>query len=153
MKNEQKQAFNSIDTIGLFASLALVMLVVGPILGRRVDQGYAEIARRQAQAWTEKIPQGEKFSQQGLVTNSGRTPASESSAASFSKSSDQLDPWGNPYRFQYIRNANGQPVYLAVWSVGPNSQSETTEDSLKIEEGSLSARFSGDDVGFVRALR
>jgi hypothetical protein len=148
---ESNRGFSAFDTLTLVGSVVILVLIIGPIMNRRVDQEYASIALRQAQDWTQKIPLNEKLSEKDLRGTGNRLPASDESADAPAVGAD---PWGRPYHYHYIRNSHGQPVYIAVWSAGPNSLVETNEADLFVtKEGSLSVKFAGDDVGFVKALR
>jgi hypothetical protein len=150
MKYESNRAFSTLDTLTLVGSVVLVALVIGPILSRRINQQYMVEAAKQAQIWTEKIPVDEKLSDAGLRISSQRGVASSDESAATTGS----DPWGKPYQYHFIRNSYGQPVYIAVWSSGPNAISETSSSKLSLgSDGSMNVQFMGDDVGFVRALR
>lgn len=150
MKHESSRAFSTLDTLTMIGSLLVLILVIGPILSRRINQQNSVQAARQAQEWTEKIPLDEKLSEAGLALPSQRSLASGSSQGPQAGA----DPWGQPFQYKFIRNSYGQPVYLAVWSRGPNTQNDTAESGLIIAaDGALNAVFQGDDVGTVRSLR
>lgn len=147
---ESNRGFSAFDTITLVGAVVVLALIIGPILNRRVDQEYTSVALQQAQEWTHKIPLSEKLSEGGFKTTGGRLPAS----ATMENPSVGVDPWGQPYSYHFIKNTRGQPVYIAVWSAGPNAKPETKKADLAVDkEGQLLVKFDGDDVGFVRALR
>jgi len=151
MKYESNRAFSTLDTLTLIGSVVIVALVIGPILSRRINQEYTVEAARLAQEWTEKIPSDEKLSEAGLKISTQRDLASATEPARATAGSD---PWGRPFQYQFIRNSYGQPVYIAVWSNGPNAVNETKDDNLSFKsDGAMAVQFAGDDVGFVRALR
>lgn len=146
---ESNRGFSAFDTITLVGAIVVLALIIGPILNRRVDQEYASVALQQAQEWTHKIPLNEKLSEGSLKATGGRLPASMGDGPAIG-----ADPWGQPYSYHFIKNTHGQPVYIAVWSAGPNAKPETKKSDLAIDkEGQLLVKFEGDDVGFVRALR
>lgn len=147
---KSNQAFTSFDTLTIIGSIVILGLIIGPILNHRVDTEYGALALQQAQEWTQKIPVNEKLSEKDFKASGGRLPASAGDA----EATVGTDPWGRPYKFHYIRNAYGQPLYIAVWSAGPDARPDTKESDLVIgKDGALAVQFSGDDVGFVRALR
>ena len=156
--NESNQGFSTFDTMTSLGSLVLLVLIAGPILSHRIKSSNTDAARLEIQNLAAKIPLNEKLSDSDLRPGNSRAPASFDSAASLSNpgigATDSKDPWGNAYHFHYIKNTMGQPLYLAVWSDGPNAKRETAPAALSISsDGQLNAHFDGDDVGFVRALR
>src|SRR5690606_15960630 len=125
------QGFTSFDAISIVFSFLILITIIVPILGRRVDTQYAEVAKRQAEELSQKISSLENLSDD----SDGRAPASE---ASLLGGVISADPWGQPYRYQYARNSSGQPVYVVVWSSGPNEKSETEESKIAVSpEGFL----------------
>ncbi len=151
---ESNQGFSTFDTITIILSVVVISIIVVPILNRRVDSQYVEIAKRQAQEWSQKITSVEKLSEDSKKDSSGRNLASDPAAASVGMGSVGADPWGQPFNYQYVKNSIGQPVYVVVWSSGPNTRSETENSKMAVSpEGFLSVNFEGDDVGFVKAVR
>lgn len=158
MNNKLNQGFSSFDTISIIGSLVVIVAIAFPILSRRINYQHVDVARQQAQDWTQQILANEISSD----TNTGsfskgsgeRQPASEGSALSNNRGEIGADPWGLPYKYAFIRNSQGQPIYVAVWSSGPNAQNETPIEKLHSSaEGPSSIKFEGDDVGFVRSVR
>lgn len=149
MNSQSNQGFSTFDTISIIMSVVVIAVIIVPILSRRVDSQNIEVARDQAEQWSQKITSLENLS---VAETGGRTPASVQNEGG--EGAIGSDPWGKPYRFQFIRNAKGQPVYVVVWSDGPNAQPETAENEIGMNnEGKLSVNFLGDDVGYIRAVR
>lgn len=153
MIHKSDHGFSTFDTITIVLSVVVLTVIIVPILNRRVDTQYAEVAKRQAQEWSQKITSLEKVSDEPK-SRFPASVASERSVGSGEAGKVGADPWGQPYHYHYVHNTKGQPVYIVVWSSGPNSESETKESTIAVSpEGFLSINFEGDDVGFVRAIR
>jgi hypothetical protein len=149
MIHKSDQGFSTFDTISIVTSVLLLALIITPIIIRRVDTQYAEVAKHQAQEWSQKITSLEKLSDDSKSASQSRNPASLQASGTVG-----ADPWGQPFHYQYARNSSGQPVYIVVWSPGPNAKNETEESQITVSpEGFLSINFEGDDVGYVRAVR
>lgn len=53
-----------------------------------------------------------------------------------------LDPWGQAYQFEIIKNSGHNRAKIAVWSVGENGRSESAQKN-----------FQGDDIGVLVDIR
>lgn len=60
------------------------------------------------------------------------------------------DPWGHPYRYQFLRDPHGQITDVAVWSAGPNGEFETFTPRRSAGQN---AGFAGDDIGLIQPLK
>ncbi len=150
MFNKSDQGVSTLDTLSIIISVVVIALIVVPILSHRVDGQYTEIAKHQAQEWSQKISVVEKLSDESSKELNDREVASVKPETS----TIGADPWGQPFYYQYARNAQGQAMYVVVWSAGPNTKNETANSKIAVnEQGFLTVDFVGDDVGYIRAVR
>ena len=62
------------------------------------------------------------------------------------------DPWGQAFQYQVLREVDGQPIKVLVWSAGPNKRAESLEQVLEQAirvRADQAVQFAGDDIGFV----
>ena len=146
-KNQINHNFTSFDTIKILSSLGIMVVVVVSILNHRVNQGKEEVALKEIQGLSQEILLGENSS-----STKGRAPSSVEGGVQDPVMAK--DPWGVPYQFHFVKNELGQPVYLVIWSAGPDSHFETHSENLALGgDGHIHVKFVGDDVGYVRSVR
>lgn len=64
------------------------------------------------------------------------------------------DPWGQAFRYKVIRDKEGLPTHVLVWSLGPNLEQETPEKAFQSLAANSVAQleFQGDDFGYVHSV-
>ena len=148
------QGLSASGTVSVFLSIVVLVAIALPIISRRLDAQNIDVARHRAEEFSMRVTSLEKLSPPNQAVNSDRIPASAGAAQNSGNGGADVDPWGRPYKYTFIKNQLGQPIYVAVWSLGPNAKSDTNENDLSMESsGALHATFVGDDVGFIRAIR
>lgn len=164
----EKQGFKTID-LGVMLSLSIVAFgVIMALAGRDDRDPLRDKALVEAQNLALQLAAG------GLGTLSSesqdtaqRAPASHQNPFTYEKSIELfgkhgkigIDPWGNPFRFNFINveNSNEGQAKVVVWSDGHNGQPETSMESLQnIVETHKNVgrdlRLGGDDFGYLRPV-
>lgn len=163
MKNQQ---FKTIDMV-----ILIVMLVVlGGISMGIVRHNKSQDPTRQVFRMAENISfqllnlDRKKFHSAHEIEPTGeRTPSSSAqknrSVRLGPEGTIGLDPWGQPFEYRFIENAEGQWTYLIVWSRGPDSVaskpvSDWTYDFLVTQNYTKNRHEVrvGDDFGLVYSL-
>lgn len=133
---EEKQQFSTIDALFVVALVIVVTVVSSTIL----SQVFADHKRVQAKMKAEAL--AFRLASRPDATNEiddipqDRKPAS---ATPEKKSGDiGVDPWGQPYHYNVVREETGKIIEVAVWSGGPNGSS--TGDASGLDR---------DDIRFV----
>jgi hypothetical protein len=172
MNNEENHGFTSFDFITMMVSFAVIAAVTAPIIKKNFqdDQNIALARQGSSQVGQTLVnPKNlttlamidTKSADRAVASVGSNQPAAphfdmESLKAHLQKGEWQgdvgKDPWNHPYHFSFLRNKNGSPTHVAVWSDGPNSKNETvaTDTSVVSPEA---FQFAGDDVGSVIPLR
>lgn len=158
MSKKPKKEFKTFD----FILLLSIFMAVGGISGSILNSHLVQFKVTKAQLGLEEIaqavlrprhPKSRKFFKNRASEKSGRSLASLSSEPT-GQSHDLgglgKDPWGKEYRYRFIRNKKGMPIYLAVWSPGPNGVNDTAQSAWSVEG---KQQFSRDDVGQVFPIR
>lgn len=149
MKIKQNQQFTTLDFLGLILSCLTVVAVIAPIMKQAIGADEAVKAQLETEDLAHSLLQ-KNFKMLGVEDPAGRQPAN----FVLSKTLNQIDPWGNPYRYKLAKNEKGNPIYLVVWSAGPNGSSESDDVEVNITiNGTPEAAFQGDDTGSVLSIR
>lgn len=61
------------------------------------------------------------------------------------------DPWGQAFRYSLVRDSQGTPEYLLVWSAGPNQKYESVSSRISFSTQGT-PKFQGDDLGIYRQM-
>lgn len=128
MKHKQNQGFSTFDFLTMTASVAIIFFVSTPIIKKNLEVGNIDKAQRDARTLAFELLHNDKY--QNLRLASAVAPASSRSRGIASVSATDSvwtgeagkDPWGNPYRFRFLRNDKGMPVEIVVWSHGPEKK-------------------------------
>lgn len=158
------QRFTGYDLFTFVLLLSAVVAVVGSILFNQSMDRDRLRARHKAEGMAHQLLDGGvKFIQVRRTKNrlerTQRGPASSGHQPSHIANNPfgiqgeiGKDPWGNPYRYRFVENEQGQLVSVVVWSDGPNRSSDTdphrliqrlAKDALK----SPQTLFEQDDIG------
>lgn len=148
MKNEQNQQVKTMGIVMMFALVVTSVLVASPIWNRPFAEETEKTMHR-AESLAYQILAARK-NQISKV----RTPASEGSLNHLEAEEGAIgqDPWGQPYRFKWLRKSSFQSRLL-VWSSGPNGQVDTSSENLDSNRDAERANFTGDDVGIMLSIK
>jgi hypothetical protein len=144
-KSMMNQGFTTIDLILLLSIMFTVVSLVVPIVLNGIESTRVEKAQKEIRKLAHEaafLPLVEE--------NKDRTIASDSLAL-YEKSMG-FDPWGRAYRKNLIRDPNGKPSKIIVWSLGPNGVAETLSVGPDKSGERVTIRFGGDDFGTVAPL-
>jgi hypothetical protein len=134
------RGFTSIDMILMLSIMFTVVSLVVPIVLNGIDSSKVERAEKEIR----QMAHAAAFLP--LVQNQGnRLPASL-------EDSPKLDPWGHAYRKNIVRDLNGRPSQVIVWSLGPNGVPESFDFDPDQRGERVSVHFGGDDFGTVAPI-
>jgi hypothetical protein len=174
MKHEENSGFTSFDFVTLIFSFAVIVAVSAPIIQRNFQADpNIQVAQNQAFSLSQSLlspkmleimaarSNGEEFGSRSIASVSSddsKIPNIDmASIKSHLKNGEWegdvgKDPWGTPYHFAFIRNAQGTPTHVAVWSDGPNHKSDTT-GTKGTGLSPDAVKFGGDDLGTITSIR
>lgn len=143
--NQQYQQFKTLDALSIILSFLIVCGLTYLVFKKNIEDKKLTQAHMDVENLAQELilkPVNSSF-----YTNE-RLPASEAPSLG-------LDPWGRDYLTRVVKNAYGQPIYLVVLSAGPDQELQTqVEDTLSHAESLMeNLKFSGDDIGFIKAYR
>ncbi len=125
---KKNQGFTSFDFLTMVSTFGVILFVSVPILTRTFKSNDFETANRDIRAITLSLLKpgpGSAHGQRNLAS-----AVAEDNAASEGRAGK--DPWGNQYRFAFIKNSKGLSTHLAVWSAGPSvKQNENIKDIVE----------------------
>lgn len=155
MKTKSNQAFTTFDFIVTSVSVAIIVLVSGPIISKNLQSGNIEKAQKETHDLAFELLNSADNSALRLASHPISLGSSARGIASVDEQSawigsSKKDPWGNPYHFRFLRNAQGMPVELVVWSEGPDKKSLP---DVRSQDGVEKADFASDDVAASFPLR
>lgn len=102
-----------------------------------MEVGNIDRAQREARNLAFELLHDDKFQKLRLGSykvqnsNQGRAIASVPKDDSWSGELGK-DPWGQPYKFRFLRNKEGMPVEIAVWSQGPDTKLDSSKFEAKV---------------------
>ncbi len=146
MNTEQKQGFKSLSIVGLFGIGILTILSLAPMWRSEASTKNTQ-AMLKAEALAYQIFEGRK--------SAARGPASVGSLNHLNQEEGEvgLDPWGNQYRFKIFGNGDSESHRILVWSMGPNSQFDSTSQVIEHNKLKESPEFLEDDVGVIITIK
>ncbi len=147
LKIVKNQGFTSFDILLVLGSVGLVAALVLPILMSGLESNRID----QAQRDMKKIAQESTFLKLALYSKSSPERSLASTAAPSRE--EKVDPWGQPYNMQTIKNSRGEAAYFVITSSGPNGRVDTSYTQPKVQSGRVAMKFSGDDLGHVMPLK
>lgn len=145
VKSKYIQGFTTIDLILLLSIMFTVVSLVVPIVLNGIESTKVEKAQKEIRKLAHEaafLPLVEE--------NKDRSIASDN-VALYEKSMG-LDPWGRAYRKNLIRDPDGKPSKIIVWSMGPNGIAETLSFDPDKRGERVTVRFGGDDFGTIAPL-
>lgn len=156
MKHNKNQVFTSFDFFTVVVSFAVILGVSTPIIKQNLQTGNVELAQKEAHFLAYTLLKSKEPST--LRTASETRHHSERSIASIEKEGTWegetgKDPWGNPYHFRFLRNAQGAPAYLVVWSDGVEMKDQAPEVKLSPVDGLEHINLKNDSVAAVVPVR
>lgn len=153
----------------LMALIVVVGVISTAIVARRSSHSEEERAFRLAENISlqlmnlsvSKFQQKTEKNYRGLASLQG--PDGEASRAGSdgtkslgSEGTIGRDPWGNPFRYKFVENGEGEWSYLIIWSSGPDSKMEIQMEDWTFEKAKsqLGHLLKGprDDFALVKAL-
>ena len=150
MKTKSNQAFTTFDFIVTSVSVAIIVLVSGPIISKNLESGNIEKAQKEAHDLAFELLNSPDATALRLASapvsmkKDTRNIASVDDNSAWSGSAKK-DPWGNPYHFRFLRNAKGMPVELVVWSEGPDKKTPPQVRTSSLD-GAERVELAPDDV-------
>src|SRR4051812_42804291 len=111
------RGFSSFDFITLVTSVTAVAAISGPIVSRNINSERILLADREMKKQAFEIAQKTSH-----IHDQSRKIASVDTAAPAG-----LDPWGQPYQVNIIKNSYGLPTHVVIWSMGPNHKLDTPD--------------------------
>ncbi len=154
MKVQSNQSLNTLDIIHVIITVIFLVAIIAPILHANHIAKKQDLAQNEAKKIADSIITKLQDANK-LGSNQKRTFAS---LVAKSENSDLLegvsgtDPWGQSFKYKVLRDAFGTPTHIVVWSTGPNSLQETLDQELSILNAEQ-IKFSGDDLGTIKAIR
>ncbi len=145
LKTEYNQGFTTIDLILLLSIMFTVVSLVVPIVLNGIESTKVEKAQKEIR----KLAHEAAFLP--LVEDNKDRSVASNNLALYEKSMG-LDPWGRGYRKNLIRDPDGKPSKVIVWSLGPNGVAETLSVDPDKRGERVTIRFGGDDFGTVAPL-
>ncbi|PIU00329.1 MAG: hypothetical protein COT74_05205 [Bdellovibrionales bacterium CG10_big_fil_rev_8_21_14_0_10_45_34] len=158
----KRGGFSSFDFFSVLGAILLVVAISVPIVQKKITGNEIKKARVIAEGMADEVlrkhaPLQAPWQKQKGANRSIASLAGGASSMAMPLAEDGSigrDPWGQPYKFAWIRNAYGIPTHMLVWSAGPNGQFETPRSAISgVERGLVEVGFARDDLGYVRALR
>jgi hypothetical protein len=139
LKFKLNQGFSTFDFLTMMASLVVIVGISAPILKKNLETGNIEKAQVDARKIASELLYSKDTEHLRLASGSAKPEASGRGVASVGlvAKNDEAnwagsigkDPWGNPYHFKFLRNENGMPVEVKVWSEGPEMQGTDTVEA------------------------
>ncbi len=152
MKEHKKQYVRSHGIISLFMLIGCTAMVCLPVWSGRSGV-YQQKTLHRAESLAYQLLDGRKSAS---PASAGRGPASvEGSLNQLTKEQGEigLDPWGHPFQYKLLKPTNNQPTKILVWSLGPNGQAETKDQTLDQNRDKANPEFSGDDLGIMLSVK
>jgi hypothetical protein len=166
MKNEQNHGLSTFDFITMVFSFVVIICVTSPILTKNIQSKNIELAQREASHIAKSLSDMNVLHTIGLLdTQKKRGVASVDLESAQSPIDLQVikrgtwdgvasrDPWGAPYHYLFMRDVQGRPSQIIVWSEGPNHTDDSNVpanfSTTQVEPGI----FKGDDLGSVVPVR
>jgi len=148
---KENQQFTTFDSFSVLSLLGVVLLLVGSIVSNAViDQKESHARRRADQLAVQLLVGGYDAIRNSLDE---RSPASASSSETRHEGRIGMDPWGSPYYFRIFSGEDGRVQSVLVYSSGPNSDCDTSEEILtkRLEDPKRPGRITlgGDDIGVI----
>lgn len=158
MKNKEKQEFKSSGVLTLLGLVGISALIIATPWNRQVQDSASENALQKAEVVGYQVVQiyREASRNQGVFldkSSGDRMPASAAPAEPLRTVGTMgTDPWGQPYHYRILSDANASKVRILVWSAGPNQKVETK--ALEDEDQALSHQptYAGDDLGVILSV-
>lgn len=156
MKTKSNQAFTTFDFIVTSVSVAIIVLVSGPIISKNLESGNIEKAQKETHDLAFELLNSADNKALRLASAPVSMAKGSRGIASVGDNSwsgsAKKDPWGNPYHFRFLRNSKGMPVELVVWSEGPDKKTPP-EVKVSSRDGAERVDFAPDDVAASFPLR
>lgn len=161
MVSKSNQSLKSFDLVGMMFLMVIVVGISTVIISREmrdIDQsmGLAEAENLAFQLIHGGFAPAASESSRGPASiknpNEGGNEGGESSLGVFNSFGEiGRDPWDQAFRYKVLKDEEGMPTHVVVWSYGPNGAPETPEEALRTDsEGAV--RFAGDDLGYVHTV-
>lgn len=150
-KHKQYQGFTTIDLLTFVMTVVAAVVITVPILMKQSSKRAQDMATVKAEEISKNLFDEVQIQVRSAEqSHAARSIASVGSHALSWEGVVSVDPWGNPYHYRILKDIYGKPTHLVVWSVGSNSQQDTTENDFDITTGIV--KFTGDDIGHIRNL-
>ncbi len=148
LKLKQNQGLSTFDFLVMFVSLAVVLVICIPILQKNMEGGNIDKAKQEAERLALGLIQDGGVSLRLASQNKTDTSRSIASVGKEITWSGNLgkDPWGQPFQYRFLKNKNGAPVQIVVWSSGPGKVNQAPRVSVSAVSGVEELQFDQTDV-------
>jgi hypothetical protein len=119
------QGFTTFDFLTLIGSLVIVGAVSIPIVQKNLQSSNIEQAQFETKKWAGELLYSKDSSLLRQVTAVDKAKNRNIASVVGKPAVDcdgqvGKDPWGQPYQFKFVRNDQGMPIEIKVWSDGPD---------------------------------
>lgn len=135
IQRRRRRGFTLIEVLLVMAILvALAALVVPRLLGTQegaqIDNAKLQVTQFDGEAFRYKMDTGVfPTTEQGLKALAAvPNPPPQNWRGPYSANAERLDPWGNPYNYQFPGARNGDPKKPDIWSNGPDRANGSPDD-------------------------
>jgi general secretion pathway protein G len=137
-RRRRTQAFTLVEIMIVLAILVLLVAMVGPRLLKTQEKADAKITQTQIENLQQALDFYKVDNRAFPTTEEGLTalmkkPADENRGRNWAgpyleEDTVPIDPWGNPYRYEYPGTRGSNPDSPAIWSLGPDGKDNTQDD-------------------------
>lgn len=165
-QRRHSRGFTLVEIMVVLAILVLLIALVGPRVLNMQDKADLKIARTQISMLEETLKQYKSDlrtfpnSEEGLKVLLQR-PADEARGKNWQgpyldEESVPVDPWGNPFRYEFPPTRGTAQDKPNIWSAGPDAKDDTEDDIVnwtKQAEGGVEGETTGAEQQDVASVQ
>lgn len=152
----RKRGFTLVEIMIVLAILVLLLAMVGPRLLKTQEKADQKITLTQIKNMQQALDLYKVDNRTYPSTEEGlqallERPADENRGRNWagpylSESTLPVDPWGNPFRYEYPPTRGNNRDIANIWSAGPDGQDQTADDIKNWTGDDRDSQDGGDNT-------